>query len=89
MSGDTVDEEGECECGNLVSVTKDITVADYNDEVAASLKSKLKQCKETLADDYSLHTFRAELLKIQIDDFLHSVISRHQGRVAMNSEDYY
>ena len=89
MSNDIIDEEGECECGNMVGVTKDITVADYNHKVAASLKSKLKQCKETLADDYSLHTFRAELLKIQIDDFLHSVISRHQGRVAMNSEDYY
>ena len=88
MSGDTVDEEGECECGNLVSVTKDITVADYNDEVAASLKSKLKQCKETLADDYSLHTFRAELLKIQIDDFLHSVISRHQGGTIENAMVY-
>ena len=79
LGTETVEEEGECDDGNTVTASKDAVVADYSDTAAAGLKSRLKKCKETLTEDYSLHSFRAELIKIQIDDFLHSVISRHQG----------
>ena len=79
ISSETIEEDGECEDENTVTVDKEITIAEYNQTIANSLKSRLKQCKETLTEDFSLHSFRAQLLKIQIDDFLHSVISRHQG----------
>ena len=75
----SVEEEGECQCDNVVTVSRDINVADYDDNMSSNLRSRLKQCKETLTDDYSLHSFRAELLKVQVDDFLHSVITRHRG----------
>ena len=79
ISSEIIEEDGECEDENTVTVDKEITIAEYNQQIANSLKSRLKQCKETLTEDFSLHSFRAQLLKIQIDDFLHSVISRHQG----------
>ena len=78
FSTELLEEEGECEDGNTVSVSRDVTIAQYNESAASNLRSKLKQCKETLADDFSLHSFRCEVLKAQIDDFLHSVISRHK-----------
>ena len=77
MSLESVEEEGECECGNSVTAAREVTLAEYNEEIADSLKARLKSCKESLSDEYSLHSFRAELLKIQIDDFLHSVILHH------------
>ena len=88
MSLESVEEEGECECGNSVTAAREVTLAEYNEEIADSLKVRLKSCKESLSDEYSLHSFRAELLKIQIDDFLHSVISRHQGAVIDRPQVY-
>ena len=88
MSIDSVEEEGECECGNNVTTSREVTVADFNADIADSLKARLKDCKESLSDEYSLHSFRAELLKIQIDDFLHSVISRHHGGVIDRPQVY-
>ena len=88
MSVDSVEEEGECECGNNVTTSREVTVADFNANIADSLKARLKDCKESLSDEYSLHSFRAELLKIQIDDFLHSVISRHHGGVIDRPQVY-
>lgn len=79
FSSDTIEEEGECEDGNTVVVTRDSKVAEYSDSLAQSLRSRLKQCKETLTEDCSLHCFRAEVLKVRIDEFLHSVIVRQQG----------
>ena len=78
FSTEMLEEEGECEDGNTVSVTRDVNIAQFNDSAASNLRSKLKQCKETLTEDFSLHRFRCEVMKAQIDDFLHSVISRHK-----------
>ena len=72
-----VEEEGECEDGNIVSVSKDVTLAQYNDIAANKLRYTLKQCKERLVEEFSLHKFKCEVMKAQIDDFLHSVIIRH------------
>ena len=79
FSTDSIEEEGECEDGNIVIVTRDSKVAEFSDNVSQSLRSRLKQCKETLTEDYSLHCFRSEVLKVKIDEFLHSVLVRQQG----------
>ena len=77
FSTELVEEEGECEDGNIVSVSKDVTLAQYNDIAANKLRYTLKQCKERLVEEFSLHKFKCEVMKAQIDDFLHSVIIRH------------
>ena len=77
FSSERTEEEGECEDGNTVTAVRDSKKAEYNDQAAASLALQLKHCKELLCDNYSLYSFRSEVCRVKVEDFLHGVIARY------------
>ena len=81
ISSGKVEEEGECEDGNVVTVTKNVKIAEFDTNVSHMLRSQLKECKEILAENHSLFTFRAEVLRLKIEEFLQSVVARNKGEL--------
>ena len=78
LGSEKVEEEGECEDGNTVILSRckvffwliftnwnlrEACTAEFCDSTASALKQHLKAGKEKLSEDYSLYSWRAEVLR--------------------------
>ena len=56
-----------------------MTTAEYQQDAAATLRTRLSQCKERLAGELSLHQWRAAVTTLQVEQFLMAVLEREAG----------
>ena len=61
LGEEAVEEEGECEDGNAVVLTKEARTAVFSSTACGALRGHLKGAKEKLTEDFSLYSWRAEV----------------------------
>lgn len=74
-----VEEEGECEDGVPVVLGREARTAEYCTTSASRLRHHLKAGKERLVEDCTLYTWRGEVLRLGVEQFLERLGRRVRG----------
>ena len=69
-----VSESGECQDGNPVSASHEYKVSKFSKVTLASLSRSLASIKELVNEVHSLNTYSSEVLRLQIEHYVQSVI---------------
>lgn len=70
-----VTEEGECEDGALLTIKHEYEVACFKEEISEHVSKLLKQMRELLGNSYALHSYEAEMCKLQVENYMQKVLS--------------
>lgn len=70
----TVLEEGECEDGALLTIKHEYEVACFKEEITEHVSKLLKQMRELLGNSYALHSYEAEMCKLQVENYMQKVL---------------
>lgn len=83
----SVTESGECQDGNPVSATHEYSVAHFNQQTMGALSRNLSSIRDLVHNTQSLHCYEAELLKLQIENYIHRVcaLCKDFGNLAQNA----
>ncbi len=76
MRAEKAEESGECQDEKEVSAVVEYQVAEFNPGASASLASAFKEMKETLVENFSLHSYKSEVCRLKIEDFVYRVVAR-------------
>ena len=71
----TVTEEGECEDSALLTIKHDYEIACFKEEISEHVSKLLKQTRELLGNSYALHSYEAEMCKLQVENYMQKVLS--------------
>lgn len=69
-----VTEEGECEDGALLTIKHEYEVACFKEEISEHVSKLLKQMRELLGSSYALHSYEAEMCKLQVENYMQKVL---------------
>jgi hypothetical protein len=74
MKDEKEEEEGECQDEKTVTAVVEYKVAEYESRVGSRLAASFKEMKEHLIENFSLHSYKSEVCRLKIEDFVFKVI---------------